>query len=247
MQRNGQHGARLASPFFNFRNDTRSRQRNPAFRKRQPIPVRNDFNGRSYIVVVVQRFAHSHENNIGNLALGVGQAAKINIKLLCPTWRATFSSGPIVNPIAGQQQLPNNFTGLKIAHQGLRSGMAKRAIQGAADLRGNAKRAAICFRNINRLNFRWLDLRTPPWQPQQPFARAISRNLFADNLWSIQRKSRRQLRAQFLGNIAHVVKRDRAMNIDPAPELVYAHPQFIFWHAEHAQSIAQPCATKARK
>ena len=66
----------------------------------------------------------------------------------------------------------------QIAHQPLRAGVAERTIQRAADLRGNAQRAAVGLRNVDALDLMRLFDRIAAWQPQQPFAGAVVGNLF---------------------------------------------------------------------
>src|SRR5579883_3641119 len=98
--------------------------------------------------------------------------------------------------------------------------MAERAIERAADLARNAERAAPGFRNVDAFHFVRPRVRTFSRQPQQPFSRAVVRNLFGDHLGPREGEPRFELGAQLLGDAGYRVERGRAADIDPVPELL---------------------------
>jgi hypothetical protein len=63
------------------------------------------------------------------------------------------ASMPVIEAVARDHHLRDDFAGGEIAHQALRAGVAERAVQRAADLRGNAERAAIGFGNVDAFDF----------------------------------------------------------------------------------------------
>ena len=58
---------------------------------------------------------------------------------------------------------------------------------------------------------------------QQPFARAVVRNLFGHDLGPRQRETLRHRGAEILGQIGHRREIARAVDVDPVPQLAHAH------------------------
>src|SRR4029078_4473399 len=126
----------------------------------------------------------------------------------------------------------------EIAHQALRAGMAKRAGERAADLARDAERAAILFGDIDGLDLLAVG------QPEQPFARAVDRDLLGHDLGTRQREDLRQFTAQLLGDVGHDAELGRAAHIEPAPELAYAHAALPLGHTKLAQARGELRPTK---
>src|SRR5690606_7730860 len=113
------------------------------------------------------------------------------------------------------------------------------AIQGAADLARNAERAAVDFGDINRLDLRRQRLPAPTRHPQQPFARAVDRDLLGDDLRPRQRVSRIEPRPQVLRYVGHLIEGRGTVDVGPAPELGNPHPQMLSWHLMRGQRLAK--------
>ena len=141
---------------------------------------------------------------------------------------------PIVEPVARQHDLADDLARREIAHQALRAGVAERAIERAADLAGNAQRAAVGFGNVDAF-----DLVRPAVglarQPQQPFARAVDRNLLGGDLGPRQGEMLRQ-RARAVPSTASSSRRSPgAAHIEPVPDLLHAHAALPLRHAGRAE------------
>ncbi len=139
------------------------------------------------MVEIVERLAHAHQHDIGDLALRRRKPARV----------VGGSAGPIADPVARQHDLTDDLGRGQIAHQPLRAGMAERAGQRAADLARNAQRAAVLFGDIDGLDF------LAVVETQQPFARAVDRDLLGHDLGPRQVEVLGELAAQLLGDVGH--------------------------------------------
>ena len=92
---------------------------------------------------------------------------------------------------------PTISPGHEVAHQPLRAGMAERAGQRAADLARDAERAAVLLGDIDGLDF------LAVVETEQPFARAVDRDLLGHDLGPRQREALGKLAAQLLGDVGH--------------------------------------------
>ena len=105
--------------------------------------------------------------------------------------------GPVIEAIARHHDLADDLAGGEVAHQPLRAGVAERAGQRAADLRGNAQRAAVGFGNIDALDLMRLLEGIAARQPQQPFAGAVVGDLLGDHFGPVDGKMLLQLGCAF--------------------------------------------------
>ena len=152
-------------------------------------------------------------------------------------------AGPIAEAVARHHHLADDLAGREIAHQALRAGVAERAGERAADLARDAERAAVGVGDIDAFDFvRTLALRLAR-QPQQPFARAVDRDLLGHHLGPRQREVRRQRRRaapstrwSSASNVGH------AAEIDPVPELLHAHLALRLRHADGAEQRRRAAA-----
>src|SRR5262249_17505852 len=128
---------------------------------------------------------------------------------------------PITEAIARDHDLPDDLAGREVAHEPLRAGMAERAGERAADLAGDTKRAAVGLGDIDTF-----DLVRPLGQsparmfagePQQPFARAVDRDLLGHDLGAREREMPRERGAQLLRHAGHLVEAARATHVEPVP------------------------------
>ncbi len=152
---------------------------------------------------------------------------------------------PVAEPVARDHHLPDDLARREIAHEALRAGVAERAGERAADLARHAQRRAPAIRDVDAL-----DLVRPlacvfAGQPQQPFARAVDRNLLGDDLRPLQREALLERDAQVLRHAGHGGKARHAAHIDPVPELLHAHLALLFGHADVAERIGQRRARQA--
>ncbi len=131
-------------------------------------------------------------------------------------WRSSGGRGPFAERVARRHHLADDLAGIEIAHQALRPGMAELARQGAADLGGDAERAALLLGNVDA--FRLLAV----GEAQEPLARAVRR---------AERPRRRgprhdiapgEVAAKFLGERSHRREIGDAAVIDPMPQLARA-------------------------
>src|SRR3989338_7884102 len=105
------------------------------------------------------------------------------------------------------------------------AGMAEGTSQRAADLRRNAQRAAIGFRDIDGLDL------MPAGDADQIFAGAIFGDLFGDDLWHLKHEILGQQGAVILGKVRHAVKIAHAPVVNPLPDLPHAHLGLLFRRA----------------
>ena len=178
MQRDGERRAGLGAPARDLRHDARRRQRDAPLRHRQRLAVGGQLHRRLDVVEVVERLAHAHEHDVGDLAIGRRQQASI-VGLL--------GTLPIADAVARQEDLADDLLRREIANEALRARMAEGAVERAADLAGDAQRAALGLRNVDGLDFRRLAAAPQRGQPQQPLARAVDRHLLGDDLRPRQR------------------------------------------------------------
>src|SRR5579871_6290061 len=89
-------------------------------------------------------------------------------------------AGMVAEAVARDEDLADDLLGGEVADELLRPGVAEAAGERAADLRGDAKRAAPFLGDVDRL-----DLDRPAGaarrEAEQPFARAVLRDLLGDD------------------------------------------------------------------
>ncbi len=88
---------------------------------------------------IIERLAHAHHHDIGDLAALGGHHGAVGRVLV----------REIAKPVACGQKLRQNFFRREVAHQLLRTGMAEGAGERAANLRGNAQRAAAFLGDVD--------------------------------------------------------------------------------------------------
>ena len=76
-------------------------------------------------------------------------------------------------------------------------------------------------------------------KPQQPFARAVARDLLLDDFRQIERKSHVQPLAHGLGNIEHGAEIVGAAKVNPVPKLRHAHPYLALGQLQPAQGVGE--------
>ena len=94
--------------------------------------------------------------------------------------------------------------------------MAEAAGERAADLRGDAERAAVFLGNMNGLGFLAIG------KAQQPFARAVDGLLVDDHSGAFDHVMLGELGAEILRQRGHRREIGRPAKIDPVPELARA-------------------------
>ena len=165
VQRDRQHDADFFSGADDVGHHARGRKRDAAAGNADALIVGNDQQRIAHRIEIVQGLAHPHHHHIGDEA-AAGRR---------------FAVGPVIEAIARHHDLADDLARGEVAHQPLGAGVAERAIQRAADLRGNAQRAAIGFRNIDALDLMRLLDQIAARQAQQPFAGAVGGDLLGDH------------------------------------------------------------------
>jgi hypothetical protein len=89
---------------------------------------------------------------------------------------------PFAEPVARDHDLIDDLGGGEIAHEPLGAGVAEGAVERAADLARDAERAAVALRDIDALDLMRALARRVRRQADEPFARAVGRNLLGDDL-----------------------------------------------------------------
>ena len=144
----------------------------------------------------------------------------------------------VAKPVARDHHLADDLTGGEVAHQPLRAGVAERAGQRAADLAGEAERAAVGLGDVDALDL-VRTLAAFAGQAKEPLAGAVGRHLLRHHLGTRQREVLRQHGAQLLRHAGHGVEVARAAHIDPVPELLHAHLALLLGDAGLPQRVGQ--------
>ena len=134
--------------------------------------------------------------------------------------RPSGGEGHSPQRVAGQHDLAQDLGRREIAHQALGPGMAEAAGQRAADLGGDAERAAILLRDMDRLGLLAVG------ESQQPFARAVDRLPVDHGAGPRDDIALGQIGAEALGQRGHQGEIGGAAMIDPMPELAGAEGRF---------------------
>ena len=182
VQRDGEVDAELGAGAVHHRHDAGGGQRDPAAGQGDALVVHHDHHGLGDVVVVVQRLAHAHQHDGGEQA------------------RAFRPSGwAIRRSVAGRHELADDFRRAEIAHQTLRAGVAEPAGEGAADLGGDADRAAILLPvgDVDRLGLLAVA------EAEQEFAGVVRAGLHDGGLRPADDELLRQLLLQRPGDGGH--------------------------------------------
>ena len=234
MQRDRQADAHLLARLDDRRHDAGGRQRDAPLRQGQALAVGGDSHRLADIVVIVERLAHAHQHDIGHQPAAIrhdraGRGRRVR---------------QVAEPLARRQDLADDLVGQEVAHQALGAGVAEGAGQGAADLAGDAQRAAAFLGNVDGL-----DLDRPPGaagrKAEQPFAGAVDRDLLVDHFRPGDRIGLVQRLAQGAGDIRHLREIGDAAHIEPVPQLRDAHADLLVRHADGGQRLAEGGAVEA--
>ncbi len=204
----------------NLRHDAGGGQGDAALRQRQAIAIRGNQQSLLHGIEIVERFTHAHHHDVADLAaFGRHDGANRNVAVR-----------EIAKPVAAKQKLGEDFLGRQVADETLRAGVTEGTGQRAADLTGNAERAAALFRNVDGLD---LDrtARTPRRKAQQPLAGAVVGDLLLDDIRTRDGEMLLQHLAHVLGDIRHVIEVGDAAHINPVPQLADAHLDLLFRNA----------------
>ena len=191
------------------------------------LRVHGDVHRVSDIFKIIQWLAHAHQYDIRQKPCGRGRIAP--------------RRGPFAQIIPSQHHLADNLPCGEVAHQFLRTRVAKGAGEGTADLTADAQRAAIGFRNIDGFHL------MPASNAHQIFACAICGDLLGDHFGDGDHEMLRQKRAVVFGQICHLLKIAHALFIDPLPELPEPHFDLLFRGASCNQGLAQRIARQAHQ
>ena len=160
--------------------------------------------------------------------------------------RRRRSPGKSPSRSRAMQDLADDLLGGQVAHQLLRAGVAEGAGQRAADLAGDAERAAAFLGDVDGL-----DLDRPAGaarrKAEQPFARAVRRRSARSTISGrASGEMLGELGAQLLRDVGHAGEIGDAAEIDPVPELAGAHPGLALRHdARSDERLAELGARQA--
>ena len=212
-------------------NDAGGRDGDAPLRDGEPVAVGQDGDRVAHRFEIVERLAHAHEDDVRHrahaLALGREPVGRSN------------PAGKIAEPVAGDEHLPDDLGGGQIAHQRHRAGMAKRAVEGAADLARDAERAPVGFGNVDAFDLRALVEAMRGRHAQEPLARAVGGDLLGSDLRPRERIAVGELLEQRPGDVAHRREIARAAMVDPVPELGGAHLELALRHADFGERMAE--------
>ena len=197
MQRDREIDRELGAAPADHRNHPGGRQCDLAPRDRQTLPVHDDLQGRRDILIIVERLAHSHQNDVRHLPV-------------------ILRRRPFAERIARDHHLRDDLLRRQIAHQPLCAGVAEGAGQRAADLGGDAQSPAILLGDMNGLDLLAIG------KAQEPFAGSVDRGERARYRRPLQHVARRELVAERLRQRGHRREIGGAATIDPVPELARA-------------------------
>ena len=125
-------------------------------------------------------------------------------------------------------KLANDFRRAQVAVETLSARGAESTCQGAADLGGDAQRAAVGFRDEDGLD------RVALTDIEQPLARAVGRNGIANRHRATNLRLLRQAQAQRLGHVSHLPEIVATAAMHPAQHL--ASPERLLAQAR------EPCS-----
>ena len=199
----------------------------------RPSPSATTARGLAHVVEIVERLAHAHQHDVGDLAVGLPAQAAVLRR--CRT-------RPVADAVARQQHLADDLRRLEVAHQALRAGVAERQVS-VQPTWLEMHRCRGRPRGCRRPRSRGLPV-TADGQPQQPLARAVDRHLLGETSGR-QTIGLRQRGAQLLGDVRHVLERRRAAHVHPAPQLADPHLELLIGHADASQRRAQALAAEA--
>ena len=212
MKTHRQETADLFRRLGDLRHNPGGRKRDATARQSNPLAVHSDFHRIAHIVEVVERFAHSHQNDVGEQSWRCVRRTRTRL------W-------PFIQIVPRNHNLPDDFTRRQIAHELLCARVTEGASQGTAHLRADTQRPTVRLRDINHLYF------MTARNFDKVFARAIIGHLLRDNFRHLNHKMRLKLGPKRFGEIGHHVKVALAPLVDPLPDLVEAHLELLFRRA----------------
>ena len=174
--------------------------------------------------IIVKWLAHAHEHDIGHRADTLARRHEPSSRRL--------AAREITQPIAGDENLSDDFRRCQIANERHCAGMAERAVQCAAHLARDAESATIRLRDIHALDLGPVVAGMRRRHPHQPFARAVGRNLLGEDVGTRQVAALGKPVEQRPSDVAHRRELMHAAMIDPVPELGEPHVPLALGDAE---------------
>src|SRR6185312_1233832 len=156
VQRHRQSHVGLFGQSVDLWHETRSGERHAPARQVEAEIVQQDPQRRHHVAEVRQRLAHAHEDYVGDVPFGPGCGVGCGA-----------SACRALQLARGEPYLAHDLGGAQIAIEALLRGGAEGAVERAADLRGDAQRAAVRLRDEDNLE----GLRRVG--AQQPLARTV--------------------------------------------------------------------------
>ena len=201
MERDGEIDAELGAGAVHHGDDAGGGQRDAAARERDALVVHRDRHRLGHVGVIVERFAHAHQDDGGEQA-----------------WAFPHRAGPFVVGVARRHELADDLGGSEIACQALRAGVAEAAGESAADLGGDADGASVflAVRDVDGLSLLSVA------EAEQEFAGIVLAGLHDGGFRAGDDEVVRQLLLQRAGDGRHPGEVGLAAVVDPVPELLGA-------------------------
>ncbi len=192
MQRHGERHVGFFRELVDLGHQARSRQGHAAARQIEAEIIQQNAQRRHDVAEIRQRFAHSHQHHVRDDAIATGLKAEFPLR---------------------QPYLTHDLRGRQVAIEALLRGRAERAVQRAADLRGNTQCAAIGLRDEHHLE----SLRRVC--TQQPLPCAVGGALHRRNLGRADLGALGKPNAKVLRQVRHALERAFATLVHPVHQL----------------------------
>ena len=179
---------------------------------------------------IIERLAHAHHHDIGDAALAASAPR-----------RRSAASPPGQSPSRSRAAItwPTISPAVRLRTRRCVPVWQKVQLSVQPTWLETHKRAALGVGDIDAFDFVRQAAVGIARQPQQPFARAVDRDLLGHHFGAVEREMRGQFGAQFLRHAAHGVERGEAAEIDPVPELLHAHLALRLRHADGAERVGK--------
>ncbi|EJX04260.1 hypothetical protein EVA_07633 [gut metagenome] len=203
MQTHCQGDRGFCGEFIHLTRQAGGRYRHTTARQAVAVIVKEKFDRLDHVVQVLQRFAHPHQNNVGNNSI---------VRIRHSVSLTQFAFGP--------PKLAHNLRSGKIAVKALLACRAEQAPHRTTGLGRNTERAAVIFRNKDRFN------RVTVTDVKEPLSRPVRRLFFRQRLRRANFGEILEFRTKCLGQIRHLVEITFNMTMKPATKLRSAERLF---------------------
>ena len=232
MQRNRQCHRAVFRQTVDQRHHTGGGNRDPAARKPVTVVVQQRPQGRQQRVVVQQRLAHAHEDDVAD---GAQRAGIVNVLVelghVVGATPAGLRTG-LAQELVGQPDLTEDLGRAEVAREPLLAGGAEAAVDGTPGLRGHAERATTGFGDEDGLN----GIAGP--HVKEPLARGIGGGVILQHRRCLDQRLVLKALTEAASQIGHGRPVGHATLVHPAHELVGTKGLFTHAPAEIQEALA---------